>query len=152
MMLIAHVYLVPILRKHGTLPPPFHILMAQCLIKHRDNFTFCGLGGGEARSSLLSKGRDVHLHHCGQVMCPDTYVLFSKYWNCPLNCMYYTSLQYMMFHSITFSVLFVWCYVDSCICEGWQETTGVKDNGVSFLMALHHIQLLSCASHAWKDE
>jgi len=66
--------------------------------------------------------------------------------------MYSSGLQYKMFHSITFSVLFVWCYVDTCIYEGWQEATAVKDNGVSFLMALHHIQLLSCASHACKDE
>jgi hypothetical protein len=42
--------------------------------------------------------------------------------------------------------------MDNFIYEGWQETTAVKDKGVSFLMALHHNQLLSCASHACKDE
>jgi hypothetical protein len=49
----------------------------------------------------------------------------------------------MMFHSITFCVLLVQCYMDNFIYEVWQETTGVNNNGVSFLVAQHHSQFLS---------
>jgi len=42
--------------------------------------------------------------------------------------------------------------MDNFIYESWQETAAVEDNGVSLLMALHHIQLLSCASHACNNE
>jgi hypothetical protein len=60
-------------------------------------------------------------------------------------------MWYMMFHSITLTALLVWCYMDNFVYEVWQVTTVDKDNGVSFLMGQHHIQLLSCASHEFKD-
>jgi hypothetical protein len=67
------------MKMHGAIPPPFHVLLAWCLIKHRDNLTFYGLGGrGRGRISFLSKGRDLCLHHCCQVLCTTRFVLFSQ--------------------------------------------------------------------------
>jgi hypothetical protein len=40
--LTTHINLVPRSRMRGAIPPfPQYVFMAWCLVKHRDNFTFC---------------------------------------------------------------------------------------------------------------
>ena len=122
------------------------MLLVCCLIKHMD-FTFCRLGGEE---------QEVHFSARAE-MTVFTTVARSYVQICPIQQVLKLPtqlhvLQWSTIHDVSFHNLLCSLCIDNFIYESWQETAAVEDNGVSVLMALHHIQLLSCASHACNNE